>query len=388
MEAGERRAWGILTGLFLLMAGLVAYIIAPASILPVFADAFEVDRSAASASISAVFLTWVALQIPAGYVMDRYDNRLLVGLGGAVFIASALGSAFVSDYGSFLALRAACGVGAVFVWIGGINILQSVFPASRRPLATTTYVASPPFGSAVALYTGPLLAARFDWRAPLLAFAVLGVLGLVAFTVLLRRPVEVDATVTIAQFLAALRNVPVLLVSLACFCSYTIWTFLTTWMPTYGTDVLGIELAVAGAATALVPVAGIVARPAGGWLSHRLGGRLSALIGVSFIATVPLLYGLSVAPSATAFAALLALSGAAVNLAIGLYFVYVNRLTEAATSATSLSVLSTFSQVGNLVAPVAGGWLIDGVSWTAGFGFVAALAVVGLVVVSTVSLTS
>ena len=149
-------------------------------------------------------------------------------------------------------------------------------------------------------------------------------------------------------------------------------------MPTYGPDVLGIELAAAGAATALVPLAGIVSRPGGGRLSERLGGRLQPVIVTSFIASILLLYLISVAPSPTAFAALLALTGGAVNLAVGLYLVYVNTLADAATQGTSLSVLFTFSQVGNLVAPVAGGWLIAELSWTAGFGFAVALAIVGL----------
>lgn len=87
---------------------------------------------------------------------------------------------------------------------------------------------------------------------------------------------------------------------------------------------------------------------------------------------------LSGAPSPTTFAVLLALTGASVNLAVGLYLVYVTLLADAATQGTSLSVLFTCSQIGNLVAPVAGGWLIVKFSWIGGFGFAIGMAILGL----------
>ncbi len=179
-----------------------------------------------------------------------------------------------------------------------------------------------------------------------------------------------------------------LLVSAASFSTYAVWTFLNTWMPTYGTEVIGIDLAAAGAATALVPLAGIVARPGGGWLSERLDGRLVPVIVASFLSSMVLLVLLSRAPAPGVFAALLALTGAAVNLSVGLYLVYVNVLADAATQGTSLSVVATVSQVGNLVAPVLGGWLIARFSWAAGFGFAAGLALVGLVAIVLVPATA
>jgi predicted MFS family arabinose efflux permease len=375
------QAWGALTGLFLLGAGLIAYAIAPASILPLFMDAFAIGKPAASSAISAVFLTWALLQIPGGYLIDRHDNRYLVLLGGLVFVLAAVAGVLVESYAVFLLTRLVSGGCAVFVFIGSVNILRQTLPAEREALGLSVFIASPPFGVAIAQYSGPLLAEPYGWRAPIVLYTLLAVVGLVVAVGFLRQPIRATDRVTVRQFVTALRNPAVLLVSVASFCTYTIWTFLNTWMPTYGTEVLGIQLAAAGAATALVPLAGIVSRPGGGWLSEQLGGRFQPVIIVSFLASILFLYLLSIAPSPTMFAVLLALTGGAVNLAVGLYLVYVNTLSAAATHGTSLAVLLTFSQVGNLFAPVAGGWLITQFSWTAGFGFAAGLAVVGLVTI-------
>lgn len=388
MAAVEWRPWGVLAGLFLLTAGLVAYVIAPASILPLFADAFQVGKPAASAAISAVFLTWALLQIPGGFVLDRYDNRLLVSLAAIVFILAAAGGLLASSYPTYLVTRLVTGACAAFVFVGSVNVLNRVLPEDRRALGIGVYIASPPSGLAVAQYTAPLITESYGWRAPTVAYLLVATAGLGIFVVLLGRRIESPGKVTVQQFAAALREPSILLVSVAGFCTYAIWTFLNTWMPTYGTEVLGIDLAAAGAATALVPLAGIVARPGGGWLADLLDGRRRPVIVTSFVATIPLLYLLSAAPSPSAFAVLLASTGAAVNLSVGLYLVSVHTLADAATPGTSLSVLATFSQLGNLIAPIVGGWLIVEVSWSASFGFVAVLAIVGLVTIMFVPATT
>lgn len=375
------RPWGVLAAVFVLNAGFFAYSIAPASVLPLLVDAFGVGKAAAGTSISAVFLTWAILQIPGGYLLDRYDNRRLLFLGGAVFVLSSTAGLLAPSYPLFLLTRSLGGVSAVFVFVGSVNVLRAVHGEAAEATVLGLFVASPPFGIALAQFGGPLLAGPYGWRAPILAATVLSLFGLAAAVALVRTPVETGGRATGAQFLAALRNRSVVLVSVASFCTYAVWTFLLTWMPTYGTEVLRVDLASAGAATALVPLAGMLSRPAGGWVSARLGGRLRPLVAASFVGTVLVLYLLSVAPSPMAFAVLLASAGAAVNFAVGLYLVAVNALAAPGTRGTSLSVLITFSQVGNLSAPVVGGVLIEAVSWAAGFGFAAALALLGLVTI-------
>lgn len=378
MSTPEWRPWGILAGLFVLSAGFIAYVIAPASFLPLFMAEYSIEKPAASASISAVFLTWALLQIPGGYVMDRYDNRRLVSLGSAIFILASVGGLLIGSYSGFLLTRLVSGASVVLIFVGCVNILGRILPDARRALGMSIFIASPPTGIVIAQLTGPLLAQSYGWRTAMLAYTTLATVGYVTFLALLSEPIEAPDRITVPQFLATLRNPSVLLVSTASLCTYAVWTFLVTWMPSYGTEVLGFDLAAAGAATALVPLAGIVARPSGGWLSDLLDGRLVPIIVTSFLTSVLFLYLLSTAPSPVVFAILLALTGAAVNLAVGLYLVYINLLADASTQGTSLSVLLTFSQIGNLVAPVVGGWMIDQFSWAAGFGFAMGLAIVGL----------
>ena len=388
MKDREQRGIGVLVGLFMLSTGFIAYTVAPASILPVFLPAFSIGIPAASTSISAVFFTWALLQIPGGFVLDRYDNRRLVFAGAIAFFVASAWSLLTQSYPVFLVTRMISGAAAVFFFAGSINIISRTLPASRRGFGLSLFIASPPVGVALAQFVGPLIAIPYGWRTIILAYTLLAALGFLIVVALLRSPIESHGRITTQQFLDTLGNPSVLLVSLASMCTYGIWIFLVSWMPAFGNEVLGIDLRAAGAVAALVPLAAIVARPGGGWLSDRLDGRLRPVIGISFVASIPLLYALSIASSPVAFAVLLALTGAAVNLGVGLYLVYITILSEAATQGTSLSVLITVSNIGNLAAPVLGGWIIVNLSWTAAFAFVIGLAVVGLVAILLVPVTS
>ena len=377
-------AWALLGGLMLLSTGFIAAVIVPASVFPLFMAAFGVGKAAASATISGVFLAWALLQLPVGYALDRRENRRLVLLAGGAFLVVGLAALAVETYAVHLLFRLAMGACAALIFVGSLNVLAQVLPAERQALGTSLFLASPPLGIAVAPFGGPRIAASFGWRAAGVAAVGLAAAGLLVVAAVHREPVTTASEVTVAQYLAAVRDPDVLLVSTMALCSYAVWTYLTTWMPTYGTEVVGVDLATAGAAAALVPLAGLLARPGGGWVADRLGGRLRPVVAASFVATAALLLALGEARSPAAFAAVLALLGASVNLAVGLYFVYVARLADPATTATSLSVLAGLSQVGNLVAPAAGGWVIEAVSWSASLWVAAGVAVAGLVALALV----
>lgn len=78
----------------------------------------------------------------------------------------------------------------------------------------------------------------------------------------------------------------------------------------------------------------------------------------SFVLSVPLIVAISIVTSSLAFAALMLLTGAGIQLTIGVYYVYVSELAEPGTRGTCLAMVTPASTLGALVAPAVGGWLI------------------------------
>ena len=89
--------------------GFNAYLLAPASVIPLFAGTFGVDKTAAGLSISVFFLSWGVANLPGGLVMDRRDNRHLVLGGAVVFLAASVATAAAPNYAALLAARSVGG---------------------------------------------------------------------------------------------------------------------------------------------------------------------------------------------------------------------------------------------------------------------------------------
>lgn len=372
-----RRAWVLLAGAFLVSTGYNAFTIAPAPILPLIAGEFALDKPTAGLAISAVYVSWVTLQIPGGLLMDRWDNRLLVVAGVVTYLVGAAGSYLAPTYPLFLLARAVGGASAVFIWTASANVVAQSFPTSRRALGTSLFVASASAGFALGQFFGPRIAAAFGWRAVFLAYPLVTLVGLPVFAFAAREPVRNDSALSPADFARTLRDPAVIAVSVAAFCSYSLFLFFNSWMPAYATEVLRLNLSDAGAVVALVPLSGLVARPGGGWLSDRLGGRRPVVV-LSFVLSVPVLVALAVSDHLLLFAGLLLAAGFAAQLCIGVYYVYVGELARDGRAGTSLAVLSTAAVAGSLTAPVLTGWLVESASWAVAFGYALVLGVGGV----------
>lgn len=155
--------------------------------------------------------------------------------------------------------------------------------------------------------------------------------------------------------------------------------FLNTYIPSYAIEILGVELVAAGSIAVLVPLAGIVSRPSSDWLSDRFGSRRRPVLGLAFLLTVPLFLAATRVDSLLGFAVLLSLIGFTRQFGVGVYYASVHEFAADRSSRTSLAVLAVASALGMLLAPVVGSWLIETLSWIAGFWFGAGLAATGLI---------
>ncbi|WP_435195654.1 MFS transporter [Natronomonas sp. EA1] len=376
--------WLALAGCFLMATGFNAYTFAPASIMPPFTAAFGIDKPTAGLAISVVFLAWVCFQLPSGFLMDRYDNRRLVWAGTGVFTAAAVAGLFTTTYPAFLATRFVAGVTAVFLWTANANIVGQSFPVDRRAVGTSLFVTSAPAGVTLAQAAGPALEPLVGWQGVVAGYAAVAVCGLPLFVWALDGPVRNESALSLAGFRRALGDRRVLAIALSSFCAYSLFVLFNSWMPTYATEVVGVDAGAAGALAALLPAMGLFARPGGGWLSDRLGGRRRPVIVGAFLLVVPALVIAVLATSVVGFAVALVLAGIGSQLGTGVFYVYVEEVSGAGSGGTSLAVLMTLSIGGSLLAPVATGFVIQSVSWAAAFGLGGLLAVGGVLAISRV----
>lgn len=376
----ERDHWLVFAGCFCLSIGANAFMIAPSSIAPLFEAEFAISRGAVGNIVSAAIVGTILTQIPGGYLLDRFDNRWVVAPCVALYVGFILLIQFVDSFVAFLALRALCGVVGGLVFTAGANVIGEVFPADQQGFATGLFMTSPPVSFVIAHTTSPVIGTATGPRSVFLAHAGFAVAGLALLWLGASEPIRSATTPTPAEFARALGNRAVILVSLSAFAAYALYLFLNTWVPTYGTDVLSLPLSIAGLVTALIPLVGILARAGGGWVSTRLGGRRRPVLAGGLLLGLVLLVAIPFAEGFLFFLVLLATGAFALQLGIGVYYVLIRELAAPGTKGTSLTVMTTVGFTGSFIAPIAGGWLIDGYSWTAAFGVFALLGVLGVVV--------
>lgn len=124
----------------------------------------------------------------AGELLDRYNERWVVGVGAGIVAVSLLAGSAVPGYAGLLLVLLLVGAGYSTVQPGGSKSVASWFETSQRGLAMGVRQAGVPLGGVVAAAALPLLAGAAGWRATLVAGGLVALLGAIAFMGLYRRP--------------------------------------------------------------------------------------------------------------------------------------------------------------------------------------------------------
>ncbi len=126
--------------------------------------------------LSAFYLTYALFQVPAGYLVDRWDLRRSYALAVAWWSLAAAATAIVPSLGLLLVCRALLGVGESFNWPVALRVTGRILPPADRGLGNGIFNSGAAIGAVVTPAVVTYLAQTFGWRS---SFAVLGSAGLV-----------------------------------------------------------------------------------------------------------------------------------------------------------------------------------------------------------------
>ena len=393
MSDVTREQWVLVLSLVALSALANAYIIVPASVLPVVMDELAVDATAAGWVVSAVFGAQILASVPAGLALDRFDGRVVLALatvGLAVAGVWGAASAAGGDYTSLVASRLLGGAASIAVWNAGVTTIGGAFDAERRATAVGAFTAASPAGFALGHLTGPLVAA-VDWTA---AFAVYGLLAVVPLVGVLVAATGArtdggddrgdarsrrEGSGDLRRLLAA---PSVRLLAATAFAAMSVYVLLNSWMPTYLAEELGASLATGGLVVAVLPATGILSRTGGGAISDRLfGGRRRPVVVLSFLVPLPLLAALAGLETVAAALVVLVFAGFFVQLAIGVLFTAAGETVAPRVAGTAVAVVTAAGATGAFTAPLVAGVLVDRTgSFLPAFGYAALVGLAGLAI--------
>lgn len=245
---------------------------------------------------------YTLMSFPIGRMADRYQRRIIIGGGLALFSLFAAGSGLARSYGQLFAARVGVGVGEASLTPAGLSLISDSFPPEKIGRPVSVFLMCSFVGSGLAfiiggkllewlggsglLRSGPL--AGFEpWQAAFVIIAAPGLL-LAPLFLLLREPVRRGAGAPLSLREAGrviLDRVPALGPMFAGFSMVAVVSYaFAIWTPALFIRVYGWTPAEVGLWFGLVMlVFGTGGSFAAGWLSDRLAatGMLDAPLKVA-----------------------------------------------------------------------------------------------------------
>ena len=238
------------------------------------AATYGVSLAAVGLLTTALFVTHLAAQLPAGIWSDRYGPRA-VALGAC--IAAMVGNLLLlqgDDYGLAVAGRLVVGLGSGAGFVAGFDLVRA---GGGGTVLQGAFGGATMAGAGLALVVLPALTDATSWRATYLtALALALVAALPVYAAGGLRPVGRPAR-------GVLRDARLLPVGVLQAATFGLAVIAGNWVVTL-LERDGASPATAGALGGLVLLAGIVTRPLGGALARRAGPGRRQLVGGSLVA--------------------------------------------------------------------------------------------------------
>lgn len=334
-------------------------------------QAYGVSLGAIGLLTTALFVTHLLSQVPAGIVADRVGPRRVAWLAIVCVAAGDVVLLATDSFGVALAGRALTGLGTGAGFIAGLDLIRA---GGGGPLAQGLFGGTTTASAGLALVVVPPLENAVGWRAPY--WTSLASIALAALPVLAATRARLTPAV-------GRRGLPALDRRLAPLCLLHAATFglnviAGNWVVTL-LERQGASSTVAGLAGGLILLVGIGSRPVGGWIVARGVHRPVTGWSLVVLALAAAVLALG-APAAVAAVAALALGIAAGLPWTGLY-VAAQRLRPDGPAAAIAVVNAAASLVILVGAPLVG-LTFDELPGDGAIGFaaIAAVAVLSLAV--------
>lgn len=223
---------------------------------------------------TAFALFYTVLAIPIARFADRSDRSIVLTIGLALWSLATAVCGFAQNFGQLFVSRMSVGIGEAAGVAPAYSLLADLYPTERRARAMALFSLGIPFGTALGVVFGGLIAAKIDWRVAFIALGVVGLLFAPFYKWGVRDPGHGhrDATASMGEVFALVARKPSFwLMSFAAGTGSLISYGLAFWIPSFLARSFQLELVDRSLIFGSVLLVGGVA---GVWLGGLVGDRL------------------------------------------------------------------------------------------------------------------
>jgi ACS family glucarate transporter-like MFS transporter len=238
--------WWLLLLLFTAM--LISYAHRGALSVAVASSTMSEDLHLSEAGIgillSAFFWIYSFMQMPSGWLVDRFGVRRAYSLGFIFWSLTSALTGLASGFASLVGLRVALGAGQAISFPATSRAVADGFQQRERGTVTGIYLTGVRFGTALINLVGAYFLARYDWKLFFVVTGLVPLIWLLPWSKFLGKweaaPVTTAGAKSVAtgrvsfiDSLALLKHRTVLGIFLGFFAYDYAWFVFITWLPRY-----------------------------------------------------------------------------------------------------------------------------------------------------------
>jgi MFS transporter, ACS family, D-galactonate transporter len=376
-----RRRWRIA---FLLAAGvLVNYFdrvnlsVAHAALI----TSFAISNVTFGYLSAAYNWTYALCQLPVGVVLDKFGVRRVGRISSFLWSVASFAAAVTPNLGGFFAARLLLGIGEAPTFPANAKAIGYWFPAKERSSATSIFDSSAKLASAIGVPIIGMLLLKVGWR---WSFAATGLVSFLYFLLFYRvyrdpkddpeltalerdyiletAPVELSET---ASFGYLIRQPKVIGVTLGFGAYNYVFYLLLTWLPSYLSQALHVDLLHSFLYTGVPWLIGAACELlVGGWLVDKLlawGWNASSVQRTVLIGGTTMglgILGAAYAQTATAALIWISISLAGLSSAAAVGWSIPSLIGPRGSVGTLAGIQNFSSQISGILAPIVTGYLV------------------------------
>ncbi|MCJ2038846.1 MFS transporter [Methylobacterium sp. J-059] len=285
---------------------------------------FGFDAITMGLAFSAFGWAYTALQIPGGWVLDKYGARLVYGTGLILWSALTMMQGLVHlvtfTFVALFALRFLMGIAEAPAFPANSRLTVMWFPTKERAFATSIFQSAQYFALAVFTPIMTWILHAHSWQAIFFWAGGVGIVLGIIWLVYVQEPrhhkgvnqAELDYIeaggglpnmgdkrdrIRWSEVKALIGNRMMIGIYIGQFCLTTITWFFLTWFPTYLLEARGMSILKVGLVAAIPAICGFLGGLAGGlwsdWLLRRgfsltVARKLPIILGLMFSSTIVL----------------------------------------------------------------------------------------------------
>jgi ACS family D-galactonate transporter-like MFS transporter len=316
---------------------------------------------------SAFFWSYALLQVPAGYLTDRFGVRIPYAISFAVWSVVTAATALAGNLWQLVALRLLLGAGEAIVTPASLRWISLNVPEANRGVAVGILFSGAKFGPAIGSFAAAALIAAIGWRGMFLALG----LGSLLFLPVWLKFVPPDGSLESRREVSSVSlgdiwKTPAIYGILIGTVSYNYFNYFNlTWLPAYFVDQWGFSLKEMGAYATFSFLGMGLTAIAGGWMADALirrgGAPLKVRRGftIAGLLTASLVVGGVLVESRQAAVGIAILSMAGLGLTTANYWALTQHLMPGDAIGRISGLQNFAANLAGIAAPAITGWLVE-----------------------------